>query len=257
MAWAVLLLSRGMDTQKQPNWLAQILKIAIAEEICANSDVLRHVDPEALALYLPKELWGEILIAGLRAGKVTPDVVLATVSLDILAVHVPAELLWVCVAESAYRFGQSGNEQSEVIVRYRSFLKSVIEVGLSSKNVRVDELMAVVSPQVLAQCLPVPIRAELLRACLAAEAVSNDFLLQTIGLDTIATYAPVSKLWAVVSDALEASLLGPQKAAVATSEKPPVEDSPEDDAPQTNLQFPPPRAARNDPDTVTLIMRGR
>lgn len=66
-------------------------------------DVLRHVTPDVLATHLPRPLWARLLTACLGAPRVDARVVVETIGIANLCEHVPAQLIWGCVAEIGAR----------------------------------------------------------------------------------------------------------------------------------------------------------
>ncbi len=92
-----------MELSARARWLAQILEIALREEIISEKDLVAHVDPEVMAQHLPEEILGQVLSGALEMGELTAGGVIQTVTPQILAQHVPHELLWACVVVGAAR----------------------------------------------------------------------------------------------------------------------------------------------------------
>lgn len=69
------------------------------------ADVLAHATPDVLATHLPPELLSKVLASSLAAGSMTPERVLETVTPEQLARHLPHEVLWACIAAAAARAG--------------------------------------------------------------------------------------------------------------------------------------------------------
>jgi hypothetical protein len=92
------------DDQRQM-WFARMVESGLEHDIFAPSDVLAHATPDILATHLPPELLGKILQASLSAGSMTPERVLETVPPALLAKHLPHEVLWACIAAAAARAG--------------------------------------------------------------------------------------------------------------------------------------------------------
>ncbi|HEY1553938.1 MAG TPA: hypothetical protein VGF94_03840 [Kofleriaceae bacterium] len=78
-------------------------------------DVLRHVTPEVLAQHLPRPLWARLLTACLGAPKVDAQLVVETVGVANLCEHVPATIVWACIAEIAARALGKSSEQPTAI----------------------------------------------------------------------------------------------------------------------------------------------
>jgi hypothetical protein len=93
-----------MSEQRQA-WFARVVESGLQNQIFNPADVLAHATPDVLANHLPPELLSKILAASLAAGSMTPDKVLETVTPELLARHLPHEVLWACVAAAAARAG--------------------------------------------------------------------------------------------------------------------------------------------------------
>jgi len=79
--------------------LASALELGIGTP----DDVLRHVTPDVLANNLPRPLWARLLTACLGAPKVDARLVVETVGVANLCEHVPATIIWTCIAEMGTR----------------------------------------------------------------------------------------------------------------------------------------------------------
>lgn len=66
-------------------------------------DVLRHVTPDVLAQHLPRPLWARLLTACVGAPKVDAQLVVETVGVSNVCEHVPAAVIWACIAEIGAR----------------------------------------------------------------------------------------------------------------------------------------------------------
>jgi hypothetical protein len=93
-----------MASEARERWFAHMMSAGLEEKIFEPADVLAQATPEVLANHLPPELMSKMLQASLAAGSMTPDRVLETVTPELLAKHVPHEVLWECI-ESAARQG--------------------------------------------------------------------------------------------------------------------------------------------------------
>jgi hypothetical protein len=94
-----------MSNDQRQAWFARMMESGLENDIFAPSDVLAHATPDVLATHLPPDLLSRVLAASLAAGSMTPDRVLETVTPDLLARHVPHEVLWQCIAAAASRAG--------------------------------------------------------------------------------------------------------------------------------------------------------
>jgi hypothetical protein len=97
-----------MTTESLEVWFARMMEAGLQTKTFAPGDVLAHVTPEILASHLPPELLSRVLAASLAAGAMTPDRVLETVTPELLAQHVPLHVLWECISAAAARAGLGG-----------------------------------------------------------------------------------------------------------------------------------------------------
>ena len=93
-----------MSDQRQA-WFARMMESGLEHDIFAPSDVLAHATPDVLATHLPAELLSKILASSLAAGAMTPERVLETVTPELLAKHLPHDVLWACIAAAAAKAG--------------------------------------------------------------------------------------------------------------------------------------------------------
>jgi hypothetical protein len=110
----------------------------------------------------------------------------------------------------------------------RRFAYEALASGLELELVTPDDVIAHVTPEVLAHHLPIALKAKLLQASLSAERVTPALVIEVVGLDALVEHAPLPVLWACVracaaralqsqsDDALSASLgIAAVNAAVA------------------------------------------
>lgn len=81
----------------------------------------------------------------------------------------------------------------------RSFLEKLVASGLDYGTISTDDVLRYAEPAVLAEFLPVPLKARLLEACLAAEVMDTELVVQTLGVDELAEHLPMHVLWACVA----------------------------------------------------------
>lgn len=67
--------------------------------IATADDVLRHVTPDVLAAHLPRPLWARLLTACVGAPRVDAQLVIETIGVPNLCEHIPAPVIWACLAE--------------------------------------------------------------------------------------------------------------------------------------------------------------
>jgi hypothetical protein len=98
-----------MSPDQRRAWFTRMVESGLENKMFAPSDVLQHATPDVLANHLPPELLSKVLAASLAAGSMTPDRVLETVTPALLAQHLPHEVLWACIAAAAARAGVTGS----------------------------------------------------------------------------------------------------------------------------------------------------
>jgi len=96
-----------MSTDQRQAWFQRVVESGLQNEIFNPADVLAHATPDVLASHLPPELLSKVLSASLAAGAMTPERVLETVTPEMLARHLPHEVLWSCITAAAARAGVS------------------------------------------------------------------------------------------------------------------------------------------------------
>lgn len=82
-----------------------MLESGLEHKIFTPADVLTHATTDVLANHLPPELLSKVMASALAAGAMTPERVLETVTPSEMSKHVPHEVLWACIAAAAARAG--------------------------------------------------------------------------------------------------------------------------------------------------------
>lgn len=90
-----------MDAKRK--FLRAALAAGIECRTITPDDILRHLTPEVLAEHLPVALRAKLIATALRANKLSPSLLVETVSVQDLAEHMPEHLLWRCIAVAAER----------------------------------------------------------------------------------------------------------------------------------------------------------
>ncbi|MBA3542746.1 MAG: hypothetical protein H0T79_24225 [Deltaproteobacteria bacterium] len=86
-------------------WFARMVESGLEHDILGPGDILTHATPDILANHLPPELLSKVLAASLATGMMTPERVLETVTPALLAKHLPHEVLWACIVAAAAKAG--------------------------------------------------------------------------------------------------------------------------------------------------------
>ena len=63
-------------SDQRKEWFAKVVESGLKNEIFNPADVLAHATPDVLASHLPPELLSKIIAASLAAGSMTPESVL-------------------------------------------------------------------------------------------------------------------------------------------------------------------------------------
>ena len=79
------------------------LSSALDLGIAVPDDVVRHVTPDVLSVHLPRPLWARLLTACVGAPRVDAQLVVETIGVPNLCEHIPAPIIWACIAELAQR----------------------------------------------------------------------------------------------------------------------------------------------------------
>jgi len=94
-----------MSSDQRQAWFARVLESGLENQIFNPTDVLAHATPDVLANHLPPELLSRVLSASLASGSMTPERVLETVTPVLMAQHLPHDVLWACIAAAVARAG--------------------------------------------------------------------------------------------------------------------------------------------------------
>jgi hypothetical protein len=93
---------RASPTDRE-QWLAVVLAAALDNDIMTPEDVLHHVSPEILAAHLPPDVMSNVLASSLKAGVMTAEVILQTAGPDVLSRYIPPNILWSSIQAASRR----------------------------------------------------------------------------------------------------------------------------------------------------------
>ena len=96
------------------------LQSALDLGVATPEDVLKHVTPDVLAQYLPRPLWARMFTACLGAPKVDALLLVETIGVPNLCEHVPAHLIWACLAEIGHRSLGTTPDETPIVLRPKS-----------------------------------------------------------------------------------------------------------------------------------------
>jgi hypothetical protein len=80
----------------------------------------------------------------------------------------------------------------------RRFLYEVLSSGLDLAMITPEDVLAHVTPEVLAHHLPIVLKAKLLQASLNAERMTPSLVVDVVGIEALVEHAPLTILWACV-----------------------------------------------------------
>jgi len=80
----------------------------------------------------------------------------------------------------------------------RRFLYEVLNRGLDLEMISPGDVLAHVTPDVLAHHLPIALKAKLLQASLNAERMTPSLVVEVVGVEALVEHAPLPVLWACV-----------------------------------------------------------
>jgi hypothetical protein len=96
------------------------LQTALDLRIATPEDILKHVTPDILSQYLPRPLWARVFTAALGAPRVDATLVVETIGVPNLCEHVPAQLIWACIADIGNRSLGKPVSEEPIVLRPKS-----------------------------------------------------------------------------------------------------------------------------------------
>ncbi len=82
----------------------------------------------------------------------------------------------------------------------RRFLEKVLASGLEAGTVTTDDIVSHANAKVLAEELPIPLKAKLITAALAAKTMNTKLIVDTLGTVDLADNIPMRVLWACIAE---------------------------------------------------------
>ncbi|MEZ4367067.1 MAG: hypothetical protein R2939_12405 [Kofleriaceae bacterium] len=79
------------------------LTSALEVGLATPDDILAHVTPHVLGVHLPRPLWARLITAALGSPQLSAQVIVDTIGVGNLCEHVPAAIIWGCLADIAQR----------------------------------------------------------------------------------------------------------------------------------------------------------
>lgn len=96
------------------------LQSAIDLGVATPDDILKHVTSDVLAAHLPRPLWARLFTACLGAPRVDAQLVVETIGVPNLCEHVPAPLIWACIADIGNRSLGRESDDAPIVLRPKS-----------------------------------------------------------------------------------------------------------------------------------------
>lgn len=178
---------------------------------------MSHATPEVLAESLPPDLLAKMLQAALKAGAMTTDRILETLTPEIAARHVPHAVLWECIASAAKEVGlDDANGNVKAGDKRRAFLRRALDRGLECGMLSAEDVLNYSTAEILAKHLPVDLKAKLLTEGLKADVMNPALIIDVIGVKALSENIPVAVLWECVVEAGEKAVTGQVVGAVAS-----------------------------------------
>jgi hypothetical protein len=88
----------------------------------------------------------------------------------------------------------------------KAFFVDALSTALDTGIATSDDVLRHVGPDVLAECLPRPLWARLLTACLGASKVDAQLVIETIGVPNLCEHVPTELIWSVIAEVALRSL---------------------------------------------------
>lgn len=100
-----------MADNARQKWFAHMLQVSLDEKVVTPALLVGFITPDVLAHHLPPELLSKLLAGALAAGAMTPERLLETLTPEVVAENIPLEVVWRCVEAGAERTGIAGDGQ--------------------------------------------------------------------------------------------------------------------------------------------------
>jgi hypothetical protein len=206
-----------MSNVKGEKWFCELVDSGLNEEIFDSAHLMSHATPEVLAENLPPDLVAKVLQSALQAGAMTTDRILETLTPEIAAHHIPHAVLWECVSTAAKKVGlDKVDEKVKSGDKRRAFLRRSLDSGLACNVVSPGDVVEHATAEVLAEHLPVDLKAKLLSEALKADAMNPSLIVDVVGVKALTEHVPVAVLWECLVEAGEKAVTGQVVGAVAS-----------------------------------------
>jgi hypothetical protein len=127
----------------------------------------------------------------------------------------------------------------------RRFLHEAIKRGLELEVITPADMLAHVTPDVLAHHLPIALKARLLQTSLNADRMTPQLVVDTVGIAAMVEHAPMATLWACVRACTARQLQEPAGVSVGSTSPAPATGNGGGANAGEDLQLKPSTAARS------------
>jgi hypothetical protein len=210
-------------TTNRVSWYTEWLQAGLETKILTEADILAHATPAVLIAALPRDILASVLGGAMSSGTSSPAEVVRIVQPARLAEHVPAAILWPCLAAAAERAGISAARPATDEAAARELLRRVLAAGLAQAQLTASDVVRHVDASVLAHALPDALAQKLLETCLASGKVTPELIVETLGVDGIAAHAPLHVVWACLAAAADPAA-AKSSAAIKKQTLEPIDD---------------------------------
>jgi hypothetical protein len=97
------------DPSARQKWFSHILQVGLEEKVVTPALLIAHVNSDVLAQHLPPDVLGRLLSVSLQQGAMTPERLIETLTPEVLAENIPLDVLWRCIEAGAERTGIAGD----------------------------------------------------------------------------------------------------------------------------------------------------
>lgn len=189
------------ENEKRLGWLAYTLDEGMRLGVFSPSDLLLHATPEVLAEHLPRELMVKVFASAFSTGRLTPEGILAVAPPSTLVRHVASVVLWGCVREAAHR---GGIDAPSDLVRgkapLRVWLGHVMGGGIERGIFTPADALRHMPPRDWVRDMPIDLVARLIAAGLTRSNFDSSLALEVICPDALAENVAPHLIWKLLDE---------------------------------------------------------
>jgi len=185
-----------MSNDLKQQWMTRVLESGLSNGVILPHHVLEHATPNVLAQHLPPELMASLLQNSLKAGSLTPDSLIDTLGAAGLAAHLPHELVWNITVSAVE--GTTQTDGSEGTLQQRTFLGAMLASAVEIEVVTASAILQHATPTLIMQHMPLPMRAHILEQCLESQSMTPARLIEIIEPPVLAHHLPIDVIWRAI-----------------------------------------------------------